>query len=100
MHRWHGRCRTCPSVVSVPGRIPLPMRECDQIFMLVRVLYEVPEDAPPQVDADMNDVFDYGLLEKGNEVWNSGGMVMWPTGYDALHGTMYGGVPRDELNSQ
>merc|ERR1719198_2372835 len=30
--------------------------ECDQIFMLVRVLYEVPEDAAPQVDSDMNDV--------------------------------------------
>merc|ERR1719375_1566258 len=74
--------------------------ECDQIFMLVRVLYEVPEDAAPQVDSDMNDVFDYSLLEKGNEVWNSGGMVLWPTGYDALYGTVYGGMPRDELNTQ
>merc|ERR1711912_181505 len=25
--------------------------ECDQIFMLVRVVYEVPDDAPPQVDS-------------------------------------------------
>merc|ERR1719267_230638 len=74
--------------------------ECDQIFMLVRVLYEVPEDAEPMVDKDMNDVFDYSLLEKGNEVWNSGGMVLWPTGYDALYGTVYGGMPRDELNTQ
>jgi cytochrome c oxidase subunit 5b len=74
--------------------------ECDQIFMLVRVLYEVPEDADVMVDSDMNDVFDYSLLEKGNEVWNSGGMVLWPTGYDALYGTVYGGMPRDELNTQ
>merc|ERR1711972_1237677 len=74
--------------------------ECDQIFMLVRVVYEVPEDAPPQVDSDMNDVFDYSLLEKGNEVWNQGGMVLWPTGYDALYGTVYGGMPRDELMQQ
>lgn len=71
--------------------------ECDQIFMLVRVMYEIPDDADAEaVDADVNDVFDYTLLEKGNEVWNSGGMMMWPTGYDALHGTVYGGMARDE----
>lgn len=74
--------------------------ECDQIFMLVRVLYEIPEDAEPPVHPDVNDVFDFKLLEKGHEVWNSGGMIMWPTGYDALHGTVYGGQIRDEWDQQ
>jgi len=75
--------------------------ECDQIFMLVRVMYEIsPEDGGQIPDPDVNDVFDFGLLEKGSEVWNSGGMIMWPVGYDALHGTVYGGAPRDELNEQ
>ena len=48
------------------------------------------------MDSDVKDVFDIKLLEKGNEVWNSGGMINWETGYDALHGTVYGGMPRDE----
>merc|ERR1719159_1131201 len=75
--------------------------ECDQIFMLVRVMYEIsPEDGGQVPDPDVKDVFDFSLLEKGNEVWNSGGMIMWPVGYDALHGTVYGGAPRDELNEQ
>jgi len=75
--------------------------ECDQIFMLVRVLYELPEneDINP-IDPDVKDVFDFSLLEKGNEVWNTGGMVNWPLAYDALHGTIYGGMPRDEWNEQ
>ena len=71
--------------------------ECDQIFMLVRVMYELPEDAEiDPVDPDVNDVFDVALLEKGNAVWNAGGMVNWPTGYDAIHGTVFGGMARDE----
>jgi len=71
--------------------------ECDQIFMLVRVMYELPEDAEVDpVDPDVNDVFDVRLLEQGNAVWNAGGMVNWPTGYDALHGTVFGGMARDE----
>jgi cytochrome c oxidase subunit 5b len=71
--------------------------ECDQIFMLLRVLYEVPEGVPwSPMDSDVKDVFDIKLLEKGNEVWNSGGMINWGTGYDALNGTVYGGAPRDE----
>merc|ERR1712125_286967 len=69
--------------------------ECDQIFMHVRVLYEIPEEANITPDPDVNDVFDYSLLEKGNEVWNSHGMLQWRTGYDALHGTVYGGEIRD-----
>merc|ERR1711976_1105917 len=75
--------------------------ECDQIFMLVRVMYESPdnEDINP-IDKDVKDVFDFSLLEKGNEVWNAGGMINWPMGYDALHGTVYGGMPRDEWNEQ
>merc|ERR1712135_249489 len=48
------------------------------------------------VDPDVNDVFDVRLLEQGNAVWNAGGMVNWPTGYDALHGTVFGGMARDE----
>jgi len=75
--------------------------ECDQIFMLVRVMYELPEEGEINpIDPDVKDVFDFSLLEKGNEVWNSGGMTNWPIGYDALHGTIYGGMPRDELNEQ
>lgn len=75
--------------------------ECDQIFMLVRVMYEIPDGVEINpVDPDVNDVFDFGLLEKGNKVWNSAGMALWPTGFDALHGTIYGGMPRDELNKQ
>merc|ERR1740115_565676 len=76
--------------------------ECDQIFMLVRVLYEVPEgvDANP-IDPDVKDVFDYKLLEKGNASWNAG-MVLWPTGFDAVNNTVYGGQTRDpaELGAQ
>jgi len=75
--------------------------ECDQIFMHVRVMYELPDGQPiSPVDPDVNDVYDYSLLEKGNEVWNSGGMINWPTGFDALHGTVYGGDERDEWNQQ
>lgn len=75
--------------------------ECDQIFMLVRVQYELPEDEDINpIDPDVKDVYDFSLLEKGNEVWNTGGMINWPLAYDALHGTIYGGMPRDELNEQ
>merc|ERR1712226_1812385 len=76
--------------------------ECDQIFMYCRVEYEAPPDVSDPIDPDVNDVFDFSLLEKGNEVWNSSGMVLWPTGYDAIHGTVYGGMPRDanELGPQ
>lgn len=52
----------------------------------------------PRVGPQSKDVYDFSLLEKGSEVWNSGGMVNWPLAYDALHGTMLGGQPRDELN--
>jgi len=75
--------------------------ECDQIFMHVRVMYELPDGAPiSPIDPDVNDVFDYSLLEKGNEVWNCGGMINWPAGFDALHSTVYGGDERDEWNQQ
>merc|ERR1712203_376822 len=57
--------------------------ECDQIFMLVRVMYELPDNE------DINPI--------DKEVWNPGGMVNWPLGYDALNGTIYGGMPRDHL---
>eukprot|EP00933_Yihiella_yeosuensis_P053973 TRINITY_DN522_c0_g1_i1.p1 TRINITY_DN522_c0_g1~~TRINITY_DN522_c0_g1_i1.p1 ORF type:complete len:268 (+),score=66.80 TRINITY_DN522_c0_g1_i1:73-876(+) len=72
--------------------------ECDQIFMLVRVLYELPDETVEinPIDPDVSDVYDMKLLEKGNEVWNTGGMINWPLGYDALHGTVYGGMERDE----
>merc|ERR1719335_1753539 len=45
--------------------------ECDQIFMHVRVLYELYDggDVDP-IDPDVNDVFDFKLLEKGNAIWN------------------------------
>jgi cytochrome c oxidase subunit 5b len=74
--------------------------ECDQIFMHVRVLYEIPDSDDKIMNPDFKDVFDFKLLEKGNEVWNAGGMINWPTAHDAIHGTVYGGAPRDELNEQ
>merc|ERR1719408_654463 len=71
--------------------------ECDQIFMHVRVIYELPDGGEiDPIDPDIKDVFDYKLLEKGNEVWNTGGMTNWPLGYDAIHNTVYGGMARDE----
>eukprot|EP00812_Abedinium_dasypus_P013585 NODE_7088_length_462_cov_171.002457.p2 GENE.NODE_7088_length_462_cov_171.002457~~NODE_7088_length_462_cov_171.002457.p2 ORF type:complete len:118 (+),score=51.66 NODE_7088_length_462_cov_171.002457:3-356(+) len=71
--------------------------ECDQIFMHVRVLYELPEGGEiDPIDPDVDDVFDFKLLEKGHELWNAGGMVNWPTAQDAIHGTVYGGQVRDE----
>jgi len=75
--------------------------ECDQIFMHVRVRYEMPDVAdinPP--DPDIKDTFDFKLLEKGAEVWNSGGMINWPTAHDALHGTIYGGQARESYEEQ
>lgn len=72
--------------------------ECDQIFMYCRVEYEAPPEVSDPIDPDVNDVFDFSLLEKGNQVWNSGDMVMWPTGFDALHGTVFGGGIRDEYS--
>merc|ERR1712025_1093697 len=71
--------------------------ECDQIFMLVRVMYDADEDVQLNpIDPDVDDVFDMKLLEQGNEVWNSAGMINWPVGYDALHGSTLGGQARDE----
>ena len=65
--------------------------------MLVRVMYEVPDDVDINpLDPDVIDVFDYPLLEEGNQAWNQSGMINWPTGFDALHGTVYGGQPRGE----
>jgi len=71
--------------------------ECDQIFMHVRVMYELPDggDIDP-IDPDVNDVFDQSLLEASNKAWNGedGSMMMWPIGYDAINDTMDGGEPR------
>merc|ERR1712056_141608 len=94
---------TIENPVLIPAihteRIVYRCGECDQIFMLTRVMYELPEEGEINpIDPDVKDVFDFTLLEKGNEVWNSGGMINWPVGHDALHGTIYGGMPRDELN--
>jgi len=78
--------------------------ECDQIFMHVRVKYEAPTGDPEieklENDPEWKDTFDFKALEKGNQLWNSGGMINWPTGYDALHETVYGGMARDELTEQ
>lgn len=55
--------------------------ECDQVFMLVRVLYTLPEGLDPfPVDPDVDDVFDTQLLEKGQRLWNIGEYVYWPAG--------------------
>jgi len=72
--------------------------ECDQIFMGVRVMYELPDGGEiDPIDPDVNDTFDLKLLDAGNAMWNSGEMTLWPLGYDAEHGTVHGGNPRTEL---
>lgn len=59
--------------------------ECDQVFMLVRVLYSLPEGLDPfPVDPDINDVFDVKLIEKGQKMWNAGEYVQWPAGDSAF----------------
>merc|ERR1719428_1936926 len=71
--------------------------ECDQIFMHVRVMYELPDGSEiDPIDPDVNDVFDIKLLEKGHQVWNATDMKMWPVGQDAMEGTVYGGAQRTE----
>jgi len=58
--------------------------ECDQVFMLVRVLYSLPEGVDPfPVDSDLEDVFDKGLLAKGQAKWNTGEYIRWPVGHHA-----------------
>lgn len=55
--------------------------ECDQIFMLVRVLYSLPDGKDPfPVDPEVDDVFNKKLLEDGQKMWNSGDYVNWPVG--------------------
>ncbi|KAK1443996.1 hypothetical protein BgAZ_208720 [Babesia gibsoni] len=55
--------------------------ECDQIFMLVRVLYSLPDGQDPfPVDPDVDDVFNKDVLEKGHLMWNSGDYLKWPVG--------------------
>merc|ERR1719183_1043949 len=72
--------------------------ECDQIFMHVRVMYELPDGSEiDPIDPEVNDTFDMKLLDQGNQMWNSGEMTLWPLGYDAEHGTVHGGNPRTEL---
>merc|ERR1711953_996973 len=59
--------------------------ECDQIFMLVRVHYSLPEGALlDPIDGDVNDVFDWNMLKKGNDRWNSKDMQVWKTGEMAI----------------
>ncbi|GBE61064.1 cytochrome c oxidase subunit [Babesia ovata] len=55
--------------------------ECDQIFMLVRVLYSLPDGEDPfPVDPDIDDVFNKDVLAKGHLKWNSGEYLRWPVG--------------------
>eukprot|EP00386_Alphamonas_edax_P007485 GDKI01024922.1.p1 GENE.GDKI01024922.1~~GDKI01024922.1.p1 ORF type:complete len:293 (+),score=89.97 GDKI01024922.1:66-944(+) len=55
--------------------------ECDQVFMLVRVLYSVPDGSNPfPVDPEVKDTFDWELLERGHKMWNSGDYNLWPDG--------------------
>ncbi|KAK2195278.1 bifunctional Cytochrome c oxidase [Babesia duncani] len=55
--------------------------ECDQIFMLVRVLYSLPDGEDPfPVDADVDDVFDINNISKGQLKWNMGEYIKWPVG--------------------
>jgi len=47
--------------------------ECDQIFMLVRINYELPDGADPfPVPPDVKDTFDWELLESAHKLWNEG----------------------------
>ncbi|GFE55152.1 cytochrome c oxidase subunit [Babesia ovis] len=55
--------------------------ECDQIFMLVRVLYSLPDGEDPfPVDPDIDDVFNKDLIAKGQFKWNAGEYIRWPVG--------------------
>ncbi|UVC54585.1 cytochrome Coxidase subunit [Theileria orientalis] len=55
--------------------------ECDQIFMLVRVLYSLPDGEDPfPADPDVDDVFDNDIIAKGQFKWNTGDYVKWPVG--------------------
>lgn len=58
--------------------------ECDQIFMLVRITYEMMKENPDiqLPDPDVNDVFDLKLLETGNRKWNND-MIRWNAGHVA-----------------
>nr|CEL64469.1 TPA: cytochrome c oxidase subunit, putative [Neospora caninum Liverpool] len=74
--------------------------ECDQIFMLVRVFYSLPDGKDPfPVDPDVEDVFDIKLLEKGQKMWNCNEYVRWPAGHQAyselfLEGKWGNEIPR------
>ncbi|PFH31859.1 putative cytochrome c oxidase subunit [Besnoitia besnoiti] len=74
--------------------------ECDQIFMLVRVFYSLPDGKDPfPVDPDVEDVFDMKLLEKGQKMWNCNEYVRWPAGHQAyselfLEGKWGNEIPR------
>jgi len=72
--------------------------ECDQIFMLVRVQYDLPDGSEPfPVDEDIDDIFDYSLIEKGQKMWNAGDYVHWGEGDVAYRDVyLYGGGPPDE----
>ncbi|EDO08649.1 putative cytochrome c oxidase subunit Vb [Babesia bovis T2Bo] len=55
--------------------------ECDQIFMLVRVLYSLPDGEDPfPVDPDIDDVFNKDIIAKGHFKWNAGDYIRWPVG--------------------
>lgn len=55
--------------------------ECDQVFMLVRALYSLPEGVDPfPKDPDVKDVFDLAMVEKLHRKWNCGEFVNWPAG--------------------
>merc|ERR1719367_2046635 len=43
--------------------------ECDQIFMHVRVVYQMPEEAIQMDDADTTDLFDVATLKRSSEMW-------------------------------
>merc|ERR1711972_167766 len=72
--------------------------ECDQIFMLVRVQYEVPEDANIGApDPDVKDVFDFSLLRRATRC---GTQVAWSTGqWLTMHSTARSTVVRLVMNS-
>eukprot|EP00389_Voromonas_pontica_P014775 GDKH01022956.1.p1 GENE.GDKH01022956.1~~GDKH01022956.1.p1 ORF type:complete len:300 (-),score=57.76 GDKH01022956.1:19-918(-) len=61
--------------------------ECDQIFMLVRVDFEMPEGQElfPK-DRDVEDTFDWKLVEKAQQKYNEEDFVLWPIGDMAVRG--------------
>eukprot|EP01067_Filipodium_phascolosomae_P008586 Filipodium_phascolosomae@DN735_c0_g1_i3.p2 len=73
--------------------------ECDQIFMLVRLVYDVDEEVAKEeglrhVAWDDSDMFDMTLLERAHRMFNTDDLFMWTVGMQAYR-MMYGHMIED-----